>query len=250
MRQQISHLIKCVAFEVIRATGELPTNTPEIRHAPVLLENATYSPWLSDRYFPIAMERVWGYAAPDRLRCYELWSLIQQSKKLSGGALLEVGNGRGDTGCFIAQAAAYFGIPDRVYLCDKFERGQATSTNQHAKPDTASNGSRSVVDALVARLRLENVQVVQGIFPAETAAQIAELRLRFVHICVDDQSAKDVLEYLWPRLLPGGVAVFRYYGTYGCTSLTSLVNDVASLRDRIFIHNLNGHGLLVKLESH
>jgi O-methyltransferase len=250
MRQQISHLIKQVAFELIRATGELPTNSPEIRHAPVLLENATYSPWLSDRYFPIAMERVWGYAAPDRLRCYELWSLIQQSKKLSGGAFVEVGNWRGDTGCFIAQAAAFFGIPDRVYLCDKFERRQVASTNQRAEPGPVGESSKSVVDALIARLRLENVQVVPGIFPAETAPQVDEPGFRFAHICVDDQSAKEALEYLWPRLLPGGVVVFRYYGTYGCTSLTRLVNDEASRGDRIFIHNLNGHGMFVKLKSH
>jgi O-methyltransferase len=250
MHQQISRLIKQIAFELIRATGELPTNTPEVRHGPVLLENATYSPWLSDRYFPIAMERVWGYAAPDRLRCYELWSLVQQSKKLNGGAIVEVGNWRGDTGCFIAQAAAYFGIPNRVYLCDKFERSQVPSTDQRAESDKAGKSSKSAVEALVARLRLENVLIVPGNFPAETAVQVDEPGFRFAHICVDDQSAKEVLEYLWPRLLPGGVVVFRYYGTYGCTSLTRLVNDAASLRDRIFIHNLNGHGVFVKLGSH
>ena len=239
MRQQIYHLIRYVANELIRATGELPTNTPEIRHAPVVPENATYAPWLSDSYFQIAMERVWGYGAPDRLRCYELWSLLQQSKKLSGGAIVEVGNSRGDTGCLIAQAAAYLGIPNRVYLCDKFAPSQ-----------TASTSGKSIVDALVTRLRLENVQIVQGTFPAETAAQVDEAGFRLAHVCVNDESAKDVLEYLWPRLVPGGVVVFRYYGTYGCTDLTRLVNDAATLGDRIFIHNLNGHGVMVKLGPH
>jgi O-methyltransferase len=216
----------------------------------VLLENATYSPWLSDRYFQVAKERIWGYTAPDHLRCYELWSLIQQSKKLSGGAFVEVGNWRGDTGCLIAQAATFFGIPGRVYLCDKFERRQAAPTDRHAAPDTLGATSKPMVDSLVARLRLENVQVVPGIFPAETAGQVTEAGFRLAHICVDDQSAKEIMEYLWPRILPGGVVVFRYYGTYGCASLTRVVNDAASLGDSIFIHNLNGHGVFVKLASH
>src|SRR5579864_2978643 len=225
MQQLISRLIKQVAFEVIRATGELPPHQSEMRHAPVLPENSTYSPWLSDSYFQIASERVWGYTSRDQLRCYELWSLVQQSNKLSGGALLEVGNWRGDTGCLIAQAAAHFGIPDHVYLCGTFEPVAKTGSGK-----VSQDKGKLVLDALVARLRLDNVEVVQGVFPDTTSLRITEPAFRFVHIGEGVyQSAKASLEYLWPRLVPGGIVVFDHYGTYGSESLTRLVNELAPL---------------------
>ena len=242
MQPLICRLIKQVAYEAIRATGELAPHLPEMRHAPVLLDNSTYSPWLSDSYFQIASERVWGYTPRDQLRCYELWSLVQQSKKLGGGALVEVGNWRGDTGCLIAQAAAHFGIPDRVYLCDRFERMAKAELG-----DASQLTGKLLLDDLVARLRLDNVEVVPGLFPDTASLRITEPAFRFVHIGVDVyQSGKDSLEYLWPRLVSGGIVVFDHYGTYGFESLTLLVNELAPLSDRVFVHNLNGHGVFIK----
>lgn len=230
MHPSIARLLQETAYAVVRATGELPPRVPDIRHAPVLPATATYSPWLSDRNFKVAMDQVWGFRIADHLRCYELWSLVRQSVKLPGGALLQAGASPGEMGCLIAVAAAYFAIQERVYLCDAF-----------ARP-----GSRAELDALVARLRLHNVQVVQATFPLE-AAGITDSSFRFVHVDLDaSQSSKEAFDYLWPRLIPGGIMVFDDYGTYGCEAVTQLVNELALSSDRLFLHNLNGHGVLIK----
>ena len=42
---------------------------------------------------------------------------------------------------------------------------------------------------------------------------VADRRFRLAHIDVDVyQSAADVLDWVWPRLSPGGVVVFDDYG--------------------------------------
>ena len=89
----------------------MPCNVPGLRHAPVLPEKATYSPWLADERFQSAFAQVVGNTLVDRLRAYEIWSLVRQSAKLTGGALIEVGVWRGGTGCLIAEAARFAGLP-------------------------------------------------------------------------------------------------------------------------------------------
>jgi O-methyltransferase len=54
------------------------------------------------------------------------------------------------------------------------------------------------------------------------------------------------MEYVWPRLVSGGIVVFDDYGTHGCEGVTRLVNEMSVLNDRTFIYNANGHGILLK----
>ncbi len=94
---------------------------------------------------------------------------------------------------------------------------------------------------------LTNVELLEGIFPEETAARVSAEALRLVHVDVDVyQSAKDVFEWAWPRLSPGGVAVFDDYGFPACPGVTRFVDEQRGMPDRLVLHNLNGHGLVVK----
>jgi O-methyltransferase len=60
------------------------------------------------------------------------------------------------------------------------------------------------------------------------------------------RSAKDVFDWVWPRLEPGGMVVFDDYGFPACPGVTKFVDEQRLLGDRTVIHNLNGHGLVVK----
>ncbi len=105
-----------------------------------------------------------------------------------------------------------------------------------------------MVVGLSRSLDLDNVKTLKGIFPEDTASQIEDRRFRLCHIDVDTyESAKQSLEWVWPRISVGGVVVFDDYGFIGCEGVTKYVNDIASRRDSLFLHNLNGHGILVKL---
>lgn len=242
MQMNLSRTIKRISYSAIRATGELPPHIPELRHAPLLPRYASYSPWLTDFAFQDAMEAVGGHTLVDRLRCYELWSLAKQSLKLAG-SIIEVGVWRGGTGCLIAKAAE--GIP--VYLCDTFSGVvNVGEMDTRYKGGEHNDTSVEIVKKLAESMNLPSVQVCQGIFPTDTAHLVGDT-FRFVHLDLDVyESTRQSLDFLWPRLVTGGIVVFDDYGTHGCEGVTRLVNEVSTEADRIFVYNANGHGILIK----
>ncbi len=101
---------------------------------------------------------------------------------------------------------------------------------------------------LFEKLGLANATVLTGVFPDETGGTLAHLQFAFCHIDVDVyQSAKDVFDWVTPRLSRHGVIVFDDYGFLGCEGITRLVNEVA-LDTRFFTYyNLNGHAVMLRL---
>ena len=208
---------------------------------------STYAPWQADAEFGEVYEAVRRNTLVDVWRCYELWSLVAELRDVPG-AVLEVGVWRGGTGALMAARAQALGITDRVYLCDTWEgvvKTGAVDTYYHdGKHDDAS---MEIVNQLVARLRLDNVECRKGVFPDETADGISDSTFRMCHVDVDVyQSAKDVFEWVWPRLAPQGIVIFDDYGCPACPGVTRFVNEQRLHEDRFVIHNLNGHGLVVK----
>jgi O-methyltransferase len=111
--------------------------------------------------------------------------------------------------------------------------------------------SPEIVRELVQRLGLTNVQVLAGVFPEEAGRLVEERKFRFCHIDVDVyRSAADVVEWIWSRLVPGGLIVFDDYGFKGCEGVTRFVNEQRLKPDRFVFHNLNGHAVAIKLDIH
>ncbi|MEO2017429.1 MAG: TylF/MycF/NovP-related O-methyltransferase, partial [Fuerstiella sp.] len=68
------------------------------------------------------------------------------------------------------------------------------------------------------------------------------------HIDVDVyQSAKEVSEWVWDRLVPGGIIVYDDYGFQACDGILKFVEEQRHLKDRIVLHNLNGHAVVIKI---
>jgi O-methyltransferase len=208
---------------------------------------STYAPWQADDEFRSAYEAVRRNTLVDVWRCYELWSLVGELRDVPG-AILEVGVWRGGTGVLMAKRATALGLGEPVYLCDTWagvvKTGDVDTYYRDGKHDDAS---RETVAALAAALGTTNVELLQGVFPDETAERIADNRFRLCHCDVDVyRSAKDVFDWVWPRLEPGGMVVFDDYGFPACPGVTKFVDEQRLLGDRTVIHNLNGHGLVVK----
>ena len=86
----------------------------------------------------------------------------------------------------------------------------------------------------------------RGIFPEDTGDQVENLKFRLCHIDVDVyQSAKDVTEWIWERLVPGGMIVYDDYGWDTTPGIARYVNAQLSFTDRIVLHNLNGHAIII-----
>jgi O-methyltransferase len=218
--------------------------SPEISHHRVL-PHATYSPWLLDERFQAVYQHIKNHTLVDIYRCYELWTLGQQVSSVPGN-FLEVGVWRGGTGALLASAIK--ANPDKhVFLADTFSGvvkagGDDTVYMGGEHADT----SPAMVSNLLTGLGLSNFSLLQGIFPDQTAHGYKG-QLAMLHCDVDVySSAKGVVEWGIPLLSQGGVIVFDDYGFSGCEGVTRLVNSLRTDRRFLFIHNLNGHAILIK----
>lgn len=214
-----------------------------------IIAGATYSPWAADEVFQSTLKEIESATLVDLYRNYELWSLVEQTWNLPG-ALLEVGVWRGGTGALIARRAELSGIVDPVYLCDTFTGVvKATKKDWFYRGGEHRDASRADVEDLVyRRMNLKNVRIVEGVFPESAPAELGSAQFRFCHIDVDVyRSASDILEWLWDRLVVGGIVVYDDYGFPRTSGITKHVDEQRGLPGRLVIYNLNGHAILIKL---
>lgn len=218
---------------------------------------ATYQPWVRSPAFLAAFRAVQGHTLVDVYRAWDLWLLAGQAGKLAPGDFLEVGTWRGGSGVLLALAAQHHHVKAHTWLCDTF-RGivKAGPNDNHWKDGdlggaddagTPMEVSCRVVQTLVAKLDV-GATVLEGVFPDETSHWLTNRQLRLVHVDVDVyQSAADVLTWVWPRLVRGGMVVYDDYGFEECQGIAAHVEEQSGRPDRLVCTNLNGHALIVKL---
>lgn len=211
---------------------------------------AGYSPWATNDDFMRIYEAVKSHTLVDIYRLHELYSLVGQLGKLQDGDILEVGVWRGGSGALLARASEQASLSGRVFLADTFQ-GVVKAGDKDSKYVGGEHADTSleIVDSLLSeQLGLNNFEILQGIFPDHTGSAIAGRSFRLCHIDVDVyNSARDVNEWVWPRLVPGGVVVYDDYGFEPCAGVTRYVNEQLGLKDRMVLHNLNGHAIVMKL---
>lgn len=249
---------------------------------------ATYSPWRDDVVFLDAYDRLTGYknstgdyvqshryspalrtmpisstwAEPssftllDVSRAYSLWSYVRQTHRLAGADIIEIGGWRGGISALMARCCQQSASTSLVYCCDTYDRkcGMVNATEKDLYRNGAlMNGHLPDVEDVeraCACVGVAPVQVLSGVFPDDTGHLVHERRFRVCHIDVDVYvSAKDSFRFLWDRVVPGGVIVFDDYGFQDCPGLTEFVEEEFEGPDRIFTYNLNGQGVLTKLDQ-
>src|SRR5262245_43956174 len=206
----------------------------------------TYAPWNSSVDFQTVWNAVRDHTLVDIFRCWELWHLVGQTTKLSG-SFIEVGVWRGGTGALIASAAKKSGIVAPLYLCDTFHGVVKAGVHDSVyKGGEHADTSILTVETLMKSLELTSYRIVEGIFPDATSHLIPDNeRFRLCHIDVDVyDSARDVVDWLWNRIVPGGLIVYDDYGFELCPGITRLVNEQMGMSDRLIVHNLNGHAIV------
>jgi O-methyltransferase len=52
---------------------------------------------------------------------------------------------------------------------------------------------------------------------------------------------------IWDKMILGGIIVFDDFGFRECEGVTKYVEEQMMIRDRLVIHNLNGHAIILKL---
>lgn len=215
-----------------------------------IIPTATFSPWVIDKKFSMIYEQAKGYTLVDKYRLYELWTLVQESNKVFGD-IVEVGSWRGGSSLILAQASLYNGINSKVYIFDTFKGVvNATDKDSFYKGGEYSDATKDGVEKLLYNNNLYNFEVYEGEFPKVTGKYVKKKILRFIHIDTDVyQSAKESVEFLWNNLNVGGIIVFDDYGFHNCDGVTKYVEECRKFSDRIIIHNLNGHAIMIKIKE-
>jgi O-methyltransferase len=210
---------------------------------------ATYSPWNQDSKFLEVYKRIDGYTLIDKLRLWELWSLVDQSKKLTG-SIIEVGAWRGGSAALMATRAALSGISSNIIVCDTFKGVvKAGDIDSDYGGGEHADTSRKVVEELFKKMKLDNVRILEGVFPDATGSLIDDESFRLCHIDVDTyESAAGVTRWVWPRLVVGGMVVHDDYGFRGTAGITRHVDEQMEADDRIILYNLNGHAVIIKIK--
>ena len=219
---------------------------PTIFHKQVI-PYASYAPWEGDEEFKKIYSKVKNNTLVDVYRCYELWSLINDLHAVEGD-VLEVGVWRGGTGAILCKAAEN-DKRTKVYLADTFT-GVVKATEEDAvyRGGEHSDTSDKIVKDLLAATDADNFEILKGIFPDDFPNVVID-KIKLCHIDVDTYlSAKEVFDYAWKKVAVGGVVVFDDYGFWTCEGVTKYFNALELPNGRK-IHNLNGHGVIIKFKE-
>lgn len=229
-----------IVYETAKVVGGL--------HYSTILPLADYSPWLDDNEFLQVYDLVRKNTLVDRYRCFELWELVGQISHLPGD-IIEVGVWRGGTGALIAAKAKSMRMDKTIYLCDTFcGVVKTTSEDSSYVGGEHADTTEGYVLELVRQLQVDRVRVLKGTFPDNFLAEMNRNAFCFVHIDVDVyMSAKDVMTFVWPRLAIGGIVVFDDYGFHTCDGIAKLVAEYRNNKDKLILHNLNGHAVVIKI---
>lgn len=233
------------AYQVIRAEPPWRHESSSILHHRIL-PFATLAPWLNDVEFMNIYSKIRDYTLVDMYRCYELWEIAKQSIKIDGD-ILEVGVWRGGSGALLAEATKE--CNKRVFLADTFTGVVKAGVNDTLyKGGEHSDTSISLVSELISKLSLSNIKILEGIFPDQTKSLVDE-KISMLHCDVDTYSStKDIVEWCLPHMPIGATLVFDDYGFFGCEGVTVFCNQLKLRNDLLFMHNLNGHAVFVKIK--
>jgi len=181
-----------------------------------------FSPWLGKDFKPY-----YDIAAPRTLvsadRCYVLYTLVKQSLTLEGD-VWECGVYKGGTAAMLAKVITESGLPKKLFLFDTFTGMPATDKDRdlHQEGDF-SDTSAEKVEAFI---NAPDVAILRKGFIPETFSGLESRRIAFAHIDVDIyRSVVDSLEFIWPRLSPGGFIVFDDYGFPSCPGALQAVDE-------------------------
>ncbi|HEX8357247.1 MAG TPA: TylF/MycF/NovP-related O-methyltransferase [Segetibacter sp.] len=250
MKKIITAFLKRNGYNITKSVGDFKIgdfyySTP--------VTTANYAPWYADEEFLRAYKEIKGFTLVDIYKCYELWQLTEQVISLDDTvSFLEVGVWRGGTASIIAKKISLLHAKSKLYLADTFSgvAGASEKDNYYVGGEHSDTSQELVEDFLKQKIGQCSYTILKGIFPEETGDRISTSEIfGFCHIDVDVYlSAKKIIEWVFGKLIIGGVIVFDDYGFHTCAGVTRLVEEQRKMQDRLIVHNLNGHAIMIKIK--
>lgn len=250
VKKILKRIFSSLGYSLTKKPATVPTQFHEhgFDYAPIK-PIASYAPWIADKPFTDIYNLIQKDTLVDIYRCYEIWEITEAIYRLDNNAdFIEIGVWRGGTAAVAGYKLKELNAGVNFYIADTFTGVvKATEKDGYYKGGEHADTSFEYVEAML-KGKYEHFKILQGIFPEDTSHLItAGKKFGYCHIDVDVyQSVKDIVDWIWDKMIDGGVIVFDDYGFYGCSGVTQYVNEQKKLTDRLIIHNLNGHAIMIK----
>ncbi len=192
------------------------------------LENAQcyapqYCPWL-ETSFQQRYASIKPHTLVSAERCWYLCALLRQALAAGDGSVFETGTYRGGTALMLRQEIE--ALPERrpFFIFDSFEGMRETdAARDRHRPGDLSDTSLEHVQSVVGTP--DFITYKKGWVP-ETFVGLEDQRIAFAHVDVDlYASVLGSCEFIFPRLIAGGVIVFDDYGFPNNPGARSAVNE-------------------------
>jgi len=157
------------------------------------------------------------------------------------GSVIEVGVWRGGIGLLLLNL-----FPSRtIWLADTFN-GIPYSDPQYDSCKAGDFNGAPVEEVKKLFSPYPNVKILQGIFPNAFANILDKETFAVVHLDVDvHKSYKDGLDFLYPRVMRGGLIFLDDYNEGGCKGAT-IATDEFLIKHNEKIKSYNGQYYFVK----
>ena len=234
---------------ILAATGYYRLRTRVAsRGAPVRdldLYRPLFAPWEGEAGFKRLYDPIRAHTLVSPERCWLLLQLLRQALALPGD-FAEFGVFRGGTALFAAGVLRDARDARTLHLFDSFAGMPVTSAGEAFARGDFGQTSEAAVRALVAPTGA-HVDFHVGFIP-DTFKGVEIPRLAFAHVDVDlYQSVLDCIEFVYPRLVPGGIVVFDDYGFPSCSRAREATDQAFAGRREKPIYLPTGQALVIKL---
>jgi O-methyltransferase len=204
-----------------------------------------YSPWEGEAAFDGLYRTVKPHTLVSRDRCFVLWKTLQQAAHLPG-EFIECGVFRGGTALLEAATLQEQNQARPLHLFDSFAGMPTTTAGVDSfQPREFRSTSAEAVGRLLSPYPFVLLHV--GFIP-DTFAGLQTESIAWAHVDVDlYKSVCDCIDYIYPRLVPGGFMIFDDYGFPSCASARRAVDEAFTLLPEMPLCLPTGQCLVVKL---
>ena len=204
-----------------------------------------FSPWEGLPEFQRFYEAIRKHTLVSPERCWILLGFMRQALALPGD-FAEFGVFRGGTALLAAKVLAEARDSRSLHLFDSFAGMPETTAGEAFGKGDFDDTSEAAVRALVATAGAQ-VEIHAGYIP-DTFQGLDLPRLAFAHVDVDlYQSVLDCVEFVYPRLVPGGILIFDDYGFPSCARAREAADRSFAQRREKPIYLPTGQAVVIKL---
>ena len=204
-----------------------------------------FSPWEGESDFKRLYDPIRAHTLVSPERGWMLLHLMRHALALLGD-FAEFGVFRGGTALLAAEVLRDAYDARALHLFDSFAGMPVTSAGEPFRKGDFGHTSEAAVRALVLPTGA-NAKFHPGFIP-DTFQGLDIPRLAFAHVDVDlYQSVLDSIEFVYPRLVPGGILIFDDYGFPSCTRAREATDEAFISRREKPVYLPTGQAMVIKL---